>query len=72
MNLTYKWIFMYWQYVLKIFLQVGYVIKKVGDYKVSHLVHFFYEGLLVEENSGGWSSLILCSIVCHFAQRCRL
>lgn len=46
---------------------------KVGDYKFNHLVHFSYEGyLFAAENSRGWSSLILCSVICHFAQRCRL
>lgn len=50
-------------------IQVGYAIKRVGDYKVNHLIHLSYEGLFGAENTRDWPSLMLCSIVCHFAQR---
>lgn len=52
-------IFIYWQCVLKNFLQVDYVIKKFGNYK---FIHSSYEGLFIAENSRGQPSLILCSV----------
>ena len=67
MNLIYKQIVIYWQFMLKI--QLEYVMKRVGGYGVSHLIDVSYEGLFSTENSGDWPSLTLCSIVCHFAER---